>query len=186
MPVLACMTHLRELNLYRSRVTNSGIARLAALRELSAVDLRYSRVTPGGVDTLRAAIPACEIEFVGTAPARIDAKAARPTGTGDKALAEWISTLGGKSRLHGRKTARSIARHLAHRRCPIGLARFCSCDREIESRSHRSRRSRTRSPGEISKPPRAQPQQHHGLRRRTGEPCRVTRICACCGSAAPR
>ena len=30
-PVIAGMTHLRDLNLYRSRVSNSGIAKLAAL-----------------------------------------------------------------------------------------------------------------------------------------------------------
>ncbi len=102
-PVIAGMSHLRELNLYRSRVTNSGLARLAALHELSAVDLRYSRVTAGGVDTLHAAVPACEIEFVGAAPSRTNAKAAKPSGSGDKALAAWISSLGGKTVFAGGK-----------------------------------------------------------------------------------
>src|SRR3954453_18841468 len=69
-PVLAGMTHLRELNLYRSRITNAGLAKLAPLPDLAAVDLRYSRVTASGVETLRAAVPAAEIEFVGAAPAK--------------------------------------------------------------------------------------------------------------------
>ena len=97
------MPHLRELNLYRSRVTNSGLARLAALHELSAVDLRYTRVTAGGVDALRAAVPACEIEFVGAVPAPANAKTARPRGGGDKALAAWITALGGKAVVAGGK-----------------------------------------------------------------------------------
>ena len=38
--------------------------------DLTAVDLRYSRVTASGVETLRAAVPSCEIEFVGAAPTK--------------------------------------------------------------------------------------------------------------------
>ena len=37
------MTHLRELNLYRSRITNAGLAKLENLKELRALDVRYSR-----------------------------------------------------------------------------------------------------------------------------------------------
>ena len=43
---------LRELNLYRSRVTNAGLANLAKLKNLRLVDLRYSKVTSAGVQTL--------------------------------------------------------------------------------------------------------------------------------------
>lgn len=66
-PVIAGMTKLVELNLYRSRITNAGIAKLGALKDLQSVDLRYSRVTATGVETLRAALPKAEIEFVGLA-----------------------------------------------------------------------------------------------------------------------
>ena len=95
--VIAGMTHLQELNLYRSKVTNSGIARLTNLRELSTIDLRYSRATATGVDGLHAALPNCTIDFVGAAPPKTNAKAARPKGTGDKAVADWTAALGGKS-----------------------------------------------------------------------------------------
>src|SRR6185369_15633000 len=84
-------------NLYRSRITNSGLAKLAALRELASVDLRYSRVTASGVEALRAGLPSCEIEFAGVPPAAATARSARPRGSGEKALAEWISSLGGKT-----------------------------------------------------------------------------------------
>ena len=95
--VVAGMPQLRELNLYRTRVTNNGIARLAGLAELAAVDLRYARVTPTGVETLRAALPDCKIEFVSAAPAYTSAKTATPRGTGDKAMADWVAKLGGKT-----------------------------------------------------------------------------------------
>ena len=169
-PVLAGMTHLRELNLYRSRVTNSGLARLAALHELSAVDLRYSRVTAGGVDALRAAVPACEIEFVGAAPARANAKAARPPGSGDKALAAWISSLGGKAVFTGGKLREVSLATLRIGDCATGGARRRRGNREAGSGSHRSRRSRTAAARTIAKSARAEHWLHHRFRRRTGAP----------------
>src|SRR5207245_7116036 len=86
-----------ELNVYRSRITNAGLGRLTTLRDLAAIDVRYTRVTAAGVDSLRAALPQCEIEFAGAAPARIEAKSVKPRGTGEKALADWIASLGGKT-----------------------------------------------------------------------------------------
>src|SRR5215831_15946985 len=112
-PILAGMTHLRELNLYRSKVTNSGLAKLGALRDLATIDLRYSRVTATGIDALRSALPTCEVEFVGTAPASSDARSARPRGAGEKALAEWVSSLGGKAVVAGGKL-REVSLAAAH------------------------------------------------------------------------
>src|ERR1051326_4245276 len=102
-PVIAGMPHLEELNLYRSRVSNSGAAKLAALKDLRSIDLRYSRVTSTGVEPLHAALPSCEIEFAGVAPPPTDAKNLRPRGTGEKALGDWITSIGGKSAFTGGK-----------------------------------------------------------------------------------
>ncbi len=167
-PVIAGMSHLRELNLYRSRVTNSGLARLAALHELSAVDLRYSRVTASGVDTLRAAVPACEIEFVGAAPSRTNAKAAKPSGSGDKALAAWISSLGGKTVFAGGKLREVSLGRVAHRRLANGRALGRCGNREVESGSHRGGRSRDAAARTIPKSAGAEPWLHYCLRCRTG------------------
>src|SRR5262249_22594288 len=101
--VIAGMPELRELNLYRTRVSNTGIARLTGLKNLTAVDLRYTRVTSTGVDALPAALPQCQIEFVTAAAPATGAKALRPSGTGEKALSEWITSLGGKPGFAGGK-----------------------------------------------------------------------------------
>ena len=121
-PVIAGMTKLVELNLYRSRITNAGIARLAALRDLQAIDLRYSRVTSTGIESLRAALPKAEIEFVGGAPASTSAKAVKPGGN----LAQWVTALGGKAVVTGGRvreisfaTARIGDAHIANLTGPI-------------------------------------------------------------------
>ena len=52
------MTGLEELSLYRTKVTNvRGLAKLANLKQLRAVDLRYSRATASGVQELVAGLP---------------------------------------------------------------------------------------------------------------------------------
>src|ERR1035438_9417104 len=96
--ILSGMIHLRELNLYRSHITNAGLAKLAPLKELVALDVRYSRVTAGGVEAIHAALPGCAVEFVGGAAGpTAGAAAVRPSGTSEKAVAEWIKALGGKA-----------------------------------------------------------------------------------------
>ena len=167
-PVIAGMAHLRELNLYRSRVTNSGLARLAGLHELSAVDLRYSRVTAGGVDTLRAAVPACEIEFVGAAPAQTNAKAAKPSGSGEKALAAWISSLGGKTVFAGGKLREVSLAALRIGDAQVGALAGACGNREVESGSHRGGRSRAAAARAVAKSAGAEYWLHHRLRCRTG------------------
>jgi Leucine-rich repeat (LRR) protein len=97
MEVFAGMVHLREVNLYRTHVTNAGLAKLRALTELVALDVRYSRVTAAGVEALHAAVPGCAVEFVGSAAGTASAAAIRPSGTSEKAIAEWIKALGGKA-----------------------------------------------------------------------------------------
>jgi hypothetical protein len=51
------MPELEELSLYRTKVSNAGLAKLAALKRLRALDLRYSRATGAGVRELLAVVP---------------------------------------------------------------------------------------------------------------------------------
>src|SRR6185369_5546680 len=91
------MEHLQVVNLYRTRVTNSGVARLQGLKELTDVDLRYSRVTGNGVDSLRTALPNSKVQFTGSLmPRPKTAGADRPSGSTDKAIGEWVKAMGGK------------------------------------------------------------------------------------------
>src|SRR5262249_24991441 len=109
------------LNLYRTRVSNTGIAQLAGLKNLSAVDLRYTRVTPTGVDSLHTALPECQIEFVAAALPATSAKPQHPRGTGQKALAGWITSLGGEAGFAGGKL-KSVSLSTA----PIGDAQLAA------------------------------------------------------------
>jgi hypothetical protein len=52
------MTNLEELSLYRTKVSNAGLARLASLSRLRALDVRYTRVTAAGVKEFASRIPA--------------------------------------------------------------------------------------------------------------------------------
>ena len=85
------MTELRELNLYRSRITDAGLARLQSLKKLETLDLRYSGVTGAGVRAFQAAVPNCRIDFVDSSPHDLTSKrAAAPDGTkrpGDRRVA---------------------------------------------------------------------------------------------------
>src|SRR5262249_43045222 len=100
---LAGMTHLRSLNLYRTQVTNAGVAKLAKLKELVAVDLRYTSATGSGVDTLRTALPHCEVAFIGGSGQRAGGSksGSKPAGTDEKSLADWVATLGGTVKFSG-------------------------------------------------------------------------------------
>jgi hypothetical protein len=73
-------------------MTNTGLARLAALKDLAALDVRYSRVTGSGVEGLRASLPQCKVAVVG-ATALAAGGAAHPLGHGDQAVAEWVRKL---------------------------------------------------------------------------------------------
>src|SRR5262249_54978445 len=43
---------------------NSGVEKLKSLRQLRALDLRYTRATGTGVSALRSALPDCRIDFL--------------------------------------------------------------------------------------------------------------------------
>ena len=98
--ILAGMEHLQVVNLYRTRVTNSGVARLQGLKELTDVDLRYSRVTRNGVDSLRAALPDSKVQFAGSSTGAAEDRGsgpARPANTdqGDRRLGQGDGRQGG-------------------------------------------------------------------------------------------
>ena len=79
MDVLAGMPKLEVLNLYRTKITNSGLAKLQTLKGLADIDVRYSLVTPNGIDALHAAIPAAAVRAVASAAPRVVAPgAAKP------------------------------------------------------------------------------------------------------------
>ena len=72
---------------------------MQGLKELTDVDLRYSRVTSNGVEALRAALPNSKVQFVGSSTVRPKtAGAARPAaeyGPGDRRLGEGDGRHGG-------------------------------------------------------------------------------------------
>src|SRR6185437_9564747 len=98
-------------NLYRTLVTNSGLASLQALKNLTDVDVRYSRVTTNGVAALRAALPEVTVRFDGAALSKATPPgAAKPTDSSPQAIAKWIRLMGGSADMvDGRLTAVSLA-----------------------------------------------------------------------------
>jgi len=102
MDVIAGMEHLEILNLYRTKVTNTGLAKLQNLKQLTVLDLRYSRVTSNGLESLRASLPKARIEFAGVAtpPSKIHA-AAKPASESEDAIAAWLKSLGGSATMSG-------------------------------------------------------------------------------------
>src|SRR5207253_9559428 len=102
MDVLAGMEHLQAVNLYRTRVTNSGAARLQGLKELTDIDLRYSRVTSNGVESLRAALPNSKVQFAGSSMVRPKTAGAEgPPGNSDKARGGGGKGRGGRGEFGG-------------------------------------------------------------------------------------
>ena len=102
MEILSSMKSLEALNLYRTLVTNSGLAQLQALKHLTDLDVRYSRVTFNGVETLRAALPQVKIRFDGAAlPKTKLAGAAMPADSSEQAIAAWVKRMGGTSEMTG-------------------------------------------------------------------------------------
>ena len=96
------MKRLQVVNLYRTQITNAGVARLQELKELTDVDLRYSRVTANGVEALRSALPNCKVQYVGASTIRPKtAGAARPAADTEPAIAAWVKALGGATESDG-------------------------------------------------------------------------------------
>jgi hypothetical protein len=86
------MKELRELNIYRSRFTNAGLAKLAVLPELRVLDVRYTDITGAGVETFSKALPTCRMVFVNSsAPSGRPAGKDKPAGTSTREVTSWIS-----------------------------------------------------------------------------------------------
>ena len=96
---LAGMKNLESLNLYRTKVSNAGLEKLKRLTNLKEVDLRYTRATEAGVDSLRAALPHTEFVFLDSSvkPAGGKTGAQSIAGKGDRAVADWVKSIGGKA-----------------------------------------------------------------------------------------
>src|ERR1043166_3207487 len=106
------MKEMRELNIYRSRFTNAGLAKLAALPELQVLDVRYTDITGAGVEAFRAARPKCQVVFVNNAaPSSKAPGKEKPAGTSPRSVTAWIESLGGNTRVTaGRIASISLAR----------------------------------------------------------------------------
>ena len=77
------------------------------MKELTDIDLRYSRVTSNGVEALRAALPNAKVQFVGSPAMRPKAAgAARPAANTDQAIAAWVKAMGGTTTFAGRTAAK--------------------------------------------------------------------------------
>ena len=81
------------------------------MRQLADLDLRYTRVTQGGIDTLRAGMPKLRVEFIATQAKRAGvAGAPAMSGKGEKALAGWVEAMGGRAKfVQDRLTGISLA-----------------------------------------------------------------------------
>ena len=93
-------------------MSNAGLAKLAALKNLRSVDLRYSRATASGVRELMASLPNVDVQMQdasGTAPTRTK-DAVTVANQGEPAIADWLKSIGGKVQLaDGHVTAVSLA-----------------------------------------------------------------------------
>ena len=72
------------------------------MKELTDIDLRYSRVTSNGIEALRAALPNAKVQFVGSSMIRPKtAGAARPAANTDQAIGAWVKAMGGTADFAG-------------------------------------------------------------------------------------
>ena len=96
---LAGMKNLESLNLYRTKVSNAGLEKLKQFPNLKEVDLRYTRATEAGVEGLRAALPHAALVFLDNSvkPAGAKTEAKAIAGKGDRAVADWVKSIGGRA-----------------------------------------------------------------------------------------
>src|SRR6185295_803186 len=87
-----------ELSLYRTKVSNAGLTKLAELKRLRTVDLRYSLATGSGVRELTAKLPDAQILSQDTGGREVLRKveAAAVVNNGEAAIADWLKSIGGK------------------------------------------------------------------------------------------
>ena len=57
----ADLTRVREIYLFGTKITNSGLKELAKMQSLIAIALIGTKVTRAGVDELKKALPKCTI-----------------------------------------------------------------------------------------------------------------------------
>src|SRR5262249_16938169 len=78
---------------------NTGLAKLAQLKSLKELDLRYTHVSRGGVDAFRKANPHCRVYFQDAAPqvGSAELRDSKPAGSAPKAIADWVQKMGGRA-----------------------------------------------------------------------------------------
>ena len=115
------MTQLQTLTLYRTRISNAGLAQLAALKNLRDLDVRYTRVTASGVKELQAKLPGLTVLYqdssVRTAKRAVEMGAV--AGKGETAIGKWLSSIGASVRM---REGHAVA---------VGLASTSVTDREL-------------------------------------------------------
>jgi hypothetical protein len=62
---LAELKRLKRLSLVGASLSDAGIRHLEGLTNLTALDLRKTKASAGGIDRLHQALPACRIEWHG-------------------------------------------------------------------------------------------------------------------------
>jgi hypothetical protein len=60
---VAALPSVTEINAYRAKISDAGLAHLASMPQLKILDLRDNPVTPAAVERLAAAVPGCRIEW---------------------------------------------------------------------------------------------------------------------------
>lgn len=116
----AGMTHvagirgLKTLSLNGTAVTDFGLARLHGCRSLRTLSIGGTRVTPAGIKAFLAAVPGCRVEPGGT-------QSIAPLDP-ERAVAEWVLSVGGAVRLDGRDRDLRAAAELPKERFALTAA----------------------------------------------------------------
>ena len=115
------MTQLEKLTLYRTRISNAGLAQLTTLKNLRELDVRYTRVTASGVKDLQSRLPGLTV-LLQESSSR-ETKRAVDVGTvmgkGEAAVGQWLSAIGATVRT---RDGRAVA---------VGLNSTSITDREL-------------------------------------------------------
>ncbi len=141
------MSGLEELSLYRTKVTNAGLAKLAKLKQLRAVDLRYSRATASGVHELVAALPNCTVNFQASSNGEVKrtTSADAVAGKGEPAIAEWLRSIGGTVQMQDGHVAGVSLKSTSITDRELEILSKLPATHRVESAEHRNQRSRSRA-----------------------------------------
>ena len=115
------MTQLEKLTLYRTRISNAGLAQLTALKNLRDLDVRYTRVTTAGVKDLQSRLPGLTV-LMQESSSRETKRAVdvgMVAGKGEAAVGQWLTAIGASVSM---RDGRAVA---------VGLNSTSITDREL-------------------------------------------------------